>query len=122
MSGLTRRALAVLTLSVAFAVYVIYSFQLYLIFSAIPELTLRPELLAKISDLLSERTGLGVNVSSPSPVTRQPFSRRIVAVGDLHGDLPNARRVLEFSGVTDSYGNWTGEVDFFVQTGDIIDR
>ncbi|KAG6899961.1 hypothetical protein C0993_004862 [Termitomyces sp. T159_Od127] len=53
---------------------------------------------------------------------RKPFARRIVAVGDLHGDLPNARKVLQFSGVTDDLGNWSGNVDFFVQTGDIIDR
>jgi hypothetical protein len=52
----------------------------------------------------------------------KPFVRHIVAVGDLHGDLPNARRVLQFSGVVDEYGNWTGHADFFVQTGDIIDR
>jgi len=53
---------------------------------------------------------------------RQPFSRHIVAVGDLHGDLHNARRVLDFSGVIDEFGDWSGDVDFFVQTGDIIDR
>jgi hypothetical protein len=52
----------------------------------------------------------------------KPFVRHIVAVGDLHGDLNNARRVLQFSGVVDEYGNWTGHADFFVQTGDIIDR
>jgi len=50
------------------------------------------------------------------------FTRRIVAVGDLHGDLPNAQAVLQMAGVVDAYGNWTGEVDFFVQTGDIVDR
>lgn len=50
------------------------------------------------------------------------FVRRIVAVGDLHGDFANARKVLEMSGVIDSEENWTGNVDFFVQTGDIIDR
>lgn len=54
--------------------------------------------------------------------TRMPFSRHIVAVGDLHGDLPNARRVLRFSNVIDDSGDWSGEVDFLVQTGDIIDR
>lgn len=54
--------------------------------------------------------------------TRTKFTRHIVAVGDLHGDLPNARRVLQFSGVTDDLGKWSGNVDFFVQTGDIIDR
>ena len=53
---------------------------------------------------------------------RHPFIRHIVAVGDLHGDLPNARRVLDFSGVIDEFGDWSGDVDFFVQTGDIIDR
>jgi hypothetical protein len=53
---------------------------------------------------------------------RTPFTRHIVAVGDLHGDLPNARRVLRFSDVIDDYDNWSGNVDFFVQTGDIIDR
>ena len=53
---------------------------------------------------------------------RTKFTRHVVAVGDLHGDLPNARRILQFSGVTDDRGDWSGHVDFFVQTGDIIDR
>ena len=50
------------------------------------------------------------------------FTRHIVAVGDLHGDLANAERVLRFAGVVDDFGDWSGDVDFFVQTGDIIDR
>ena len=50
------------------------------------------------------------------------FVRRIVAVGDLHGDFGNTKKVLEMSGVVDKAGKWTGGVDFFVQTGDIIDR
>ncbi|KAJ7158618.1 Metallo-dependent phosphatase-like protein [Mycena filopes] len=54
--------------------------------------------------------------------TRVPYTRHIVAVGDLHGDFGNAQKVLQFSGVVDEFGNWTGEADFFVQTGDIIDR
>lgn len=63
----------------------------------------------------------------PSPIEVQApvsngFTRHIVAVGDLHGDLGNARKVLQFSGVTDEFGDWAGGVDFFVQTGDIIDR
>ena len=36
--------------------------------------------------------------------------------------MGNARKVLQFSGVVDEEGDWTGDVDFFVQTGDIIDR
>ena len=47
---------------------------------------------------------------------------RIIAVGDLHGDIGNAQMVLEMARVVDSYGNWSGDVDVFVQTGDIIDR
>lgn len=53
---------------------------------------------------------------------RTRFRRHIVAVGDLHGDYGNARKVLQFAGVVDDMGDWTGDVDFFVQTGDIIDR
>jgi hypothetical protein len=49
-------------------------------------------------------------------------STRIVAVGDLHGDIGNAQKVLEMARVVDSDGRWSGEVDVFVQTGDIIDR
>lgn len=50
------------------------------------------------------------------------FTRRIVAVGDLHGDLENAYQVLKMAGVVDGEGYWSGNVDFFVQTGDIVDR
>ncbi|KAF8206264.1 Metallo-dependent phosphatase-like protein [Mycena galopus ATCC 62051] len=60
--------------------------------------------------------------SDSSSSTRRPFTRHIVAVGDLHGDIKNAQTVLQFSGVVDSFGNWTGDADFFVQTGDIVDR
>jgi hypothetical protein len=50
------------------------------------------------------------------------FTRRVVAVGDLHGDLPNARKVLMMAGVVDANGDWSGNIDVFVQTGDMIDR
>ena len=57
-----------------------------------------------------------------NPGETPTFSRRIVAVGDLHGDLPNAHAVLHMAGVVDEKGNWANGVDYFVQTGDIIDR
>ncbi|RKO88199.1 Metallo-dependent phosphatase-like protein, partial [Blyttiomyces helicus] len=47
---------------------------------------------------------------------------RIVAVGDLHGDLPHAVRVLMMAGISDDSGNWVGGQTTFVQTGDIVDR
>ena len=86
---------------------------------------------------LTRKLGQGdqqpLQVSTPSPIVhhasdiqgdlpKDAFVRRIVAVGDLHGDFGNARKVLEMSGVVDEEGEWTSQVDFFVQTGDIIDR
>lgn len=61
------------------------------------------------------------------PVTVAPagppsFQRTIVAVGDLHGDFPNMMEVLKMSGVVSKNETWSGEVDYFVQTGDIVDR
>ncbi|KAG9121395.1 hypothetical protein FRC07_002670 [Ceratobasidium sp. 392] len=64
--------------------------------------------------------------AKPAPQEPQPidgqFTRRIVAVGDLHGDLVNMKKVLSMSGVINEAGDWSGNVDFFVQTGDIVDR
>ena len=56
------------------------------------------------------------------PRPHPAFSHNIVAVGDLHGDLPNALQVLRMAGVIDKSGDWSGNIDTLVQTGDIIDR
>ncbi|XP_015077090.1 shewanella-like protein phosphatase 1 [Solanum pennellii] len=50
--------------------------------------------------------------------------RRIVAVGDLHGDLDKARCALETAGVLSSDGQslWIGGETVLVQLGDILDR
>jgi hypothetical protein len=54
--------------------------------------------------------------------TSNTFTRRIVAVGDLHGDFGNSFKVLRMANVIDDDGDWSGDVDYFVQTGDIVDR
>lgn len=61
---------------------------------------------------------------SPSvpAVTRLPSPRRLVAIGDLHGDMQAALRVLHLSGATDPNGKWTGGDLVVVQVGDQIDR
>lgn len=64
----------------------------------------------------------GHHHSEYAPHKAPAFSRRIVAVGDLHGDLRNAHTVLKLAGVVDGRGDWANGVDYFVQTGDIIDR
>ncbi|XP_068668593.1 shewanella-like protein phosphatase 1 [Aristolochia californica] len=50
--------------------------------------------------------------------------RRIVAVGDLHGDLSKARCAFEMAGILSSDGQdlWTGGETVLVQLGDILDR
>jgi len=47
---------------------------------------------------------------------------RIVAVGDVHGDLPAFKAVLVQAGVIDGAGAWAGGSTVLVQTGDLIDR
>lgn len=51
-----------------------------------------------------------------------PAPARIVAIGDLHGDLDATKRVLRLAGATDAKGAWIGGKLMVVQTGDEIDR
>ncbi|KAF9598183.1 hypothetical protein IFM89_025800 [Coptis chinensis] len=63
-------------------------------------------------------------VSGNPPTFVSAPGRRIVAVGDLHGDLAQARSALEMAGVLSSDGQdlWTGGETVLVQLGDILDR
>ena len=47
---------------------------------------------------------------------------RLVAIGDLHGDLAAARRVLRLAGAIDEKDAWVGGKLVVVQTGDAVDR
>jgi hypothetical protein len=47
---------------------------------------------------------------------------RLVAIGDLHGDLEAARAALRLGGAIDSADHWIGGDLVVVQTGDILDR
>lgn len=47
---------------------------------------------------------------------------RMVAIGDLHGDLESARAALLLAGAIDTTGHWTGGPLVVVQTGDQLDR
>ncbi|GAA96753.1 uncharacterized protein L969DRAFT_97102 [Mixia osmundae IAM 14324] len=50
------------------------------------------------------------------------FRRRIVAIGDLHGDLNHAVRTLRNIEVINEHNHWIGKSTILVQTGDIVDR
>lgn len=57
----------------------------------------------------------------PSRISR-PAAARLVAIGDLHGDLAAARRALKLAGAIDDKDAWVGGALVIVQTGDEIDR
>jgi hypothetical protein len=51
-----------------------------------------------------------------------PNKSRIVAIGDIHGDLLVLLAVLYMMGVIDLNGNWIGGSTIVVQCGDLLDR
>ena len=130
----TRRMAILFAFIPMIALYLIYNFKLHLFINSISTWPTQRQIVTEISTFArhklfpwtitedAEREAADEAAAQLELSGRVPFTRHIVAVGDLHGDLPNARRVLRFANVIDDFGDWSGEVDFFVQTGDIIDR
>jgi hypothetical protein len=56
------------------------------------------------------------------PATWQPAAPRIVAFGDVHGDLDATRAALRLAGAIDERDRWVGGPLVVVQTGDQLDR
>ncbi len=53
---------------------------------------------------------------------RFPAPRRLVAIGDVHGDFQATVRALRIGGLIDADHRWTGGDTVLVQTGDVLDR
>ena len=51
-----------------------------------------------------------------------PAAKRVVAIGDLHGDLAATRSALKAAGAIDDQDRWIGGELVVVQTGDVLDR
>jgi len=51
-----------------------------------------------------------------------PAAERLVAIGDLHGDLEKTRETFRLSGLIDDKDHWTGGKTVVVQVGDQLDR
>src|SRR5579862_9993037 len=51
-----------------------------------------------------------------------PAPKRMVAIGDLHGDLGGARAALRAAGAIDEADRWIGGDLEVVQLGDVLDR
>lgn len=56
------------------------------------------------------------------PPFHHPEAARVVAFGDVHGDLRAATAALTTAGVIDETGHWAGGVTVVVQVGDQLDR
>lgn len=56
------------------------------------------------------------------PRVSLPAVPRLVAVGDLHGDLAKARRAFRLAGLIDDRDRWAGGTATVVQVGDVLDR
>jgi len=54
--------------------------------------------------------------------TFYPSAERIIAIGDLHGDLDRTQEVFQMAGITDKSGHWVAGELVVVQTGDQLDR
>ncbi|PKA55946.1 Uncharacterized protein AXF42_Ash014618 [Apostasia shenzhenica] len=60
---------------------------------------------------------------APSLPTRYPAPSRLVAIGDLHGDLRKSLQALSLAGLADPFSlRWTGGTTVAVQVGDVLDR
>jgi hypothetical protein len=58
----------------------------------------------------------------PDLPLRRPAPARLVAIGDLHGDLAATRAALQLAGAIDAHDRWIGGALVVVQTGDVLDR
>lgn len=58
----------------------------------------------------------------PSLPARFPAPARLVALGDVHGDLSATRAALQLAGAIDAQDRWVGGSLVVVQTGDQLDR
>ena len=54
--------------------------------------------------------------------TRFPAPPRLLAFGDVHGDLQATRQALRLAGAIDAHDRWVGGPLVVVQTGDQLDR
>ncbi len=79
--------------------------------------------------LLSTAACLALGACSseaPAPeapeVAAAPLARKVVAIGDVHGDLDALRGALRLAGAIDANDSWSGGAMVVVQVGDQLDR
>ncbi|GLT74549.1 hypothetical protein SLA2020_463370 [Shorea laevis] len=63
-----------------------------------------------------------ISNSSNLPKTYHPPPDRLIAIGDLHGDLEKSKQALRLAGLIDRNNCWSGGSATVVQVGDVLDR
>ena len=66
-------------------------------------------------------TTAGTKAIASSAALSTPWPHRIIAVGDLHGDLAHTRESLRLVDVIDASDHWAAGNATFVQIGDVMD-
>ena len=61
-------------------------------------------------------------VWTPAQPLSAQAAARLVAIGDIHGEIAGFRNILKAAGLTDAAGRWSGGRTQFIQTGDYTDR
>lgn len=72
--------------------------------------------------LLALCVALPVSAPGMPPVPAQAAAQRVVAIADIHGDLPAFTAILQKAGLVDQANRWVAQDTILVQTGDAIDR
>ncbi|XVF84283.1 hypothetical protein PTKIN_Ptkin17bG0024500 [Pterospermum kingtungense] len=54
--------------------------------------------------------------------THYPAPDRLIAIGDLHGDLEKSKQAFRLAGLIDGSDRWCGGSTTVVQIGDVVDR
>jgi hypothetical protein len=86
-----------------------------------PDQPARPSRAELTSALIASSAASSQAIEASRPF-RFAAAARVVAVGDLHGDLAATRSVLRLAGAIDEQDRWVGGKLVLVQTGDQLDR
>ncbi|KAI3798074.1 hypothetical protein L1987_33343 [Smallanthus sonchifolius] len=85
-----------------------------------------PAIVSSFIDTFVDFSVAGIFLPSPpSPPfsqTTYPSPNRLVAIGDLHGDLQKSKQALRLAGLIDATDRWSGGSTTLVQVGDVLDR
>ncbi|XP_074281385.1 shewanella-like protein phosphatase 2 [Silene latifolia] len=89
-----------------------------------------PNLLSTFVDTFVDFTVSGgiflPNLKNPNPnppiQTHYPPQDRLIAIGDIHGDLEKCKQSFRLANIIDAADNWSGKTSTVVQVGDILDR